>query len=87
MFVQMLQSVGISVPGFAFVLRLGVAFDVAWRAKGAVSWPHTFFMAMLGPHDEPAQLTINLLALLVLWRLWRWLPVADPAKVAAEAAV
>ena len=70
--VQGLQSVGLSVPGFAFALRLGFAFDVTWRAKGAASWPHVFILANFGPHDEAGQLSVNILAAIVFLRLLSW---------------
>ena len=70
MILQALQVVGLSIPGVvAFGFRLGFAFDVALKGKGALPWPSVHLVLRLGAHDEPFRISVNLLALVVLFVL------------------
>ena len=70
MILQALQVLGVSIPGVgAFGLRLGFAFDLVLKGKGAGPWPSVYFVLALGRHDEPFRISVNLVALIVLFVL------------------
>ena len=75
---QALLSVGISIPGFAYALRLGFGADIVWKWNPGASWPQVFFMLNLGPHEEPGRLSINVVAIIAFALLFTWTPEVDP---------